>query len=430
MCNFSHRLLLVFIFSAIQFFLCKNIHAQEEFFLDAFEEVTFVPPASGHSFSIKYLYNNDCKLGKVISDSRIILYTYENKKTTREVTTVTNSDVSEKLETFYNDDNQIIQNQHWRNSRIEYIDSFFYENKRLQIKKTYEIPNYSADKLIATESYEYADSGLIECYTYTDYTGYFNNIIDYYIKETYQYDDDMNMVSKIETYSSNPDKIYYDSTTYSYDVNQKLYRSDNVNGSSNSIPSRTFSTYSYKDSTTIEHQYQEVLGEWTKTRIIETENTLNEFYDFSKLTIYTGLSTGDTIILRQETNKLIYSSGGDSVTHRKSETIFNSADIVVQYVAKSMYKKHPEFINPYPEQLEDLKIYPNPIMSNGVIQIPNLKFDYDKAVIYNINNGEMRSIKVDRSKHYFNAPHEVGMYVIQLWNKDQAVTKMAKIIVQ
>ena len=428
--NFSHRLLLVFIFSAIQFCLCKNLHAQEEFFLDAFEEVTFVPPASGHSFSIKYLYNNDCKLGKVVSDSRIILYTYENKKTTREVTTVTNSYVSEKLESFYNDDDQIIQNLHWRNSRIEYIDSFFYENKRLHVKKTYQIINYGADKLIATESYQYADIGLIECYTYTDYTGYFNDVIEYYIKETFQYDDHLNMLSKIEIYSSEPDKIYYDSTTYSYDENQELRRKDNVYGSNTSFPTRSFSLYTYRDKVTFESKYVDDWGNWRKNEMIETHYSPNEFYDNDTIITHAFSNNVESTIRRIETNQLIQSESSDSLIHRKSETIFGSDDIFVQYVAKSMYKKHPEFINHYPEQLEELTIYPNPVISHGIIQIPNLKFDYDKAVLYNVNSGEMHSIKVNRSRHYFNAPHEAGMYVVQLWYEDQAVTKMAKIIVQ
>lgn len=413
----------LFLVILIVFF--QKIEAQDEYYLDSISVATFFAPSTGHLNGTKYFYNKDYKIAKIKTDIQETIFSYKDNTITQEQRFLSDINPISKTVSIFNEIGQLVVYEKHNNHRLVNVDSLFYKNEKLKSLKKYEVES-TGNRLVELESYSYKNDGLLESKYIDQYSGSFQLTN---IAETYKYDLNNNITAYYYTRFRPSGEIYYDSTTYIYTDDQKLYERKNVLGSNFSVPNRKFFLYSYQDNKTLEQEYSFELNEWRKGPTIEIHNTLNEYFSYDTLRRWVHPSETDSVINKIETNQLIQSVSGDTIQHRNAITLFNPPNVRLKTVSKNFYVRYPEFDKYYGRDLEEFIIFPNPVISGGVLEIPNVDFEFDYIVIYSVQGEKIHFIKADVDGRFFNAPQLPGIYFVQLWNKGEVATEVKKIVV-
>ncbi|MDA9773713.1 hypothetical protein N9B82_02040 [Saprospiraceae bacterium] len=411
--------------------LCPSVDllAQSDFFIDSVAIASIEIPTSASLTTSKYFYNSDCKVVRIIDGDFETTYLYGDNFITQETINRNNSNDYLRRETIFNDSNQIVLFLKSRQLDLLTIDSFFYESNLQESIKYYEARSSGNHLLLRKESYSYNIAGPLESLNTTYYDQFTQDSIGFEHEE-YTYDENMNILTEVKRMARKlGDVISYDSIFYSYTDDHEIHDKTQLLGD-NAAQWIRYSSYSYKDSTTIIVNYNKEINQWHKKSRMEIQNSPTAYYEFDTLKIYEFTSENDSMINQMETNKLFYYASEDTLRHRNSKIEFEDLNIDLHSITKTFYVRYPEFLKQIREDLPRITVFPNPVSAGGIIELKNVKFAFDKVVIYPMNNGEMQILDAGRTERYFNAPRESGMYLVQLWNKNLPVTEVAKVIVQ
>ena len=243
------------------------------------------------------------------------------------------------------------------------------------------------------------------------------------------------------TYDSNNNQItsnlfYVDqfaselSTGQSYYINNELDSSHVVTQYNNAFSRAVYKLYSYDQNFSSVATYQKIdeFGEFIPTILRDNWYNTTSLFLFRDSS-HTYVFDGSEYLLSSRGTEDAWKPTSETLNVRRKTMVFGVNGYELEFI--SFYHKSSSWVSSKEtEDLENLLVYPNPVIKNSTLVIENVNSEKRTMKIFDQKGMLVRTVLIRPGMNKIIAPHLSGIYFIQLFDRANPISNMKAIVVE
>ena len=220
------------------------------------------------------------------------------------------------------------------------------------------------------------------------------------------------------------------STSQSFYINNELDSSQVVTQYNDEFSRAVYRLYSYDQDFSSVATYQKIdeFGEFFPTILRDNWYNTTSLFLFRDSS-HTYVFDGSEYFLSSRGTEDAWQPTSETLNVRRKTMVFGVNGYELEFI--SFYHKSSSWVSSKETDiLENLLVYPNPVIKNSSLVIDNANSDTRTMKIFDLNGILVNTVLIRSGTNKIIAPHLSGIYFIQLFDKAKPVSNMKAIVVE